>query len=108
MDISPRQERLLATHAYQELVSEFEGKLLPPNHPISRHVRRVVSRILESSKLGSLKDEPVHQAQDAFGFGTPGDTWSDGSGAGTHQANPQGEPFPLVPPFLIPPNKCFF
>lgn len=35
-------------------MAEFKGKLLPPNHPITRHVRRVVTQILESSNLGTL------------------------------------------------------
>lgn len=32
--------------------------MLPPNHPLTRHIRNVVSRILEANHLGSLADTP--------------------------------------------------
>lgn len=32
--------------------------MLPPNHPLTRHIRNVVSKILEANQLGSLADEP--------------------------------------------------
>ncbi|KAI0739501.1 peptidase family M48-domain-containing protein [Daedaleopsis nitida] len=54
MDISPKYETMLAEASHQELMSEFQGKVLPPNHPLSRHVRRVTTRILEASGLGVL------------------------------------------------------
>jgi len=88
MDISPHQEHLLAKQVHQELIAEFKEKLLPHNHPLSRHVRRVVNRILESSDLGSLKDELAPQIDDTFVSGTPGDTWSEvhKAEAGSHGA----------------------
>ncbi|KAH7914883.1 peptidase family M48-domain-containing protein [Hygrophoropsis aurantiaca] len=55
MDISAKYENKLAETAYMELLSEFQGKILPANHPITRHVRRVVTGILESNDLGSLR-----------------------------------------------------
>ncbi|KAI0919900.1 hypothetical protein AcW1_002967 [Taiwanofungus camphoratus] len=54
MDINPKFEAQLAKAAHDDLMAEFKGKLLPPNHPITRHVRRVVTQILESSDLGTL------------------------------------------------------
>lgn len=45
----------LAEAAHQQLMHEFKGKVLPPNHPLSRHIRRVVERILEANNLGTLK-----------------------------------------------------
>lgn len=33
----------------------MEGKILPENHPLTRHVRKVVTRILTASNLGTLK-----------------------------------------------------
>ncbi|KDQ58056.1 hypothetical protein JAAARDRAFT_155715 [Jaapia argillacea MUCL 33604] len=56
MDINPKFETRLAQEAQAELVREFHGKVLPPNHPLTRHVRRVVTRILDSNNLGHLKD----------------------------------------------------
>lgn len=54
MDISPKFEAKLEKASYTSLVSEFEGSILPPHHPITRHVHRVVSELLEGSNLGSL------------------------------------------------------
>ncbi|KAI0367886.1 hypothetical protein BV20DRAFT_1023600 [Pilatotrama ljubarskyi] len=60
MDISPKYEAKLAEVAHQQLLHEFKGKVLPPNHPITRHVRRVVTRILEANNLGTLDAPDVH------------------------------------------------
>ena len=37
------------------LLEDFHGKLLPPNHPLTLHVAGVVSKILRSNNLGTLK-----------------------------------------------------
>ncbi|KAI0076651.1 hypothetical protein K474DRAFT_1597625 [Panus rudis PR-1116 ss-1] len=55
MDINPKFESQLAEVAHEQLVLEFRGKILPPNHPITRHVRRVVIQILDANNLGTLK-----------------------------------------------------
>lgn len=41
--------------ARKELMEEFGAKTLPPNHALTRHVHRIVSRILEANHLGTLK-----------------------------------------------------
>ena len=46
----------LAKTAHSELLSEFQGKILPPNHPLTKHIRRVVATILEANDLGKLQD----------------------------------------------------
>lgn len=45
----------LAEESHQQLMQQFKGKVLPPNHPVTRHIRRVVERILEANNLGKLK-----------------------------------------------------
>ncbi|KAI0631713.1 peptidase family M48-domain-containing protein [Trametes polyzona] len=60
MDISPKYEALLAETAHQQLLHEFKGKVLPPNHPLTRHIRRVVERILEANGLGTLEAPEIH------------------------------------------------
>ncbi|CCM00306.1 uncharacterized protein FIBRA_02336 [Fibroporia radiculosa] len=57
MDVNPKIEAKLAKVSYEELLSEYQGKILPEHHPLTRHVRRVVSRILEASNLGTLAFE---------------------------------------------------
>ncbi|KAI9059474.1 hypothetical protein FKP32DRAFT_1668676 [Trametes sanguinea] len=60
MDISPTFEAALAETAHEELLQQFKGKVLPPNHPLTRHIRRVVTRILEANGLGTLHAPEVH------------------------------------------------
>ncbi|KIK36189.1 hypothetical protein CY34DRAFT_811477 [Suillus luteus UH-Slu-Lm8-n1] len=73
MDISPKYETKLAQVAYDELLNEFRGKILPSNHSVTRHVQRVVSRILESSDLGQLRSsEPRRSLGEALD-----DFWSE-------------------------------
>ncbi|THH32674.1 hypothetical protein EUX98_g1525 [Antrodiella citrinella] len=62
----------LAQAARDELLNEFKGKILPPNHPVTRHVRRVLTRLLDGSDLGTLRDaaQPRSQREDA------GDVWN--------------------------------
>ncbi|KAH9931736.1 hypothetical protein B0H21DRAFT_781031 [Amylocystis lapponica] len=55
MDVNPKYETKLAKIAYEETLQEFKGRTLPENHPLTRHVRRVVNRILESNNLGVLR-----------------------------------------------------
>ena len=45
----------IADIARKELLKEFEGKILPPNHPLTLHVAEVVGKILKSNNLGHLK-----------------------------------------------------
>lgn len=49
----------MAKESYEQLLTEFRGKILPPNHPLTQAVRDVVTSILEASNLGSLKTEPT-------------------------------------------------
>ncbi|KAG0697831.1 peptidase family M48-domain-containing protein [Suillus ampliporus] len=73
MDISPKYETKLAQAAYNELLAEFRGKILPSNHPVTRHVQRVVTRVLESSDLGHLRSsEPRRSPGEALD-----DFWSE-------------------------------
>ena len=51
--------RQMAKESHEQLLEEFRGKILPPNHPLTQMVRDVVTNILEASNLGSLKAEPT-------------------------------------------------
>ncbi|KAG2126057.1 peptidase family M48-domain-containing protein [Suillus clintonianus] len=73
MDISPKYETNLAQAAYDELLAEFRGKVLPSNHPVTRHVQRVVNRILESSDLGHLRSSEPRRSLAEL----PDDFWSE-------------------------------
>ena len=49
----------MAKLSHEQLLEEFRGKILPPNHPLTQVIREIVTRILEASNLGSLKAEPT-------------------------------------------------
>ncbi|KDR71865.1 hypothetical protein GALMADRAFT_74786 [Galerina marginata CBS 339.88] len=61
---------------------ELKDATLPPDHPLSRHVRRVASRILHASNLGILRGEETPTFLSPFGMG------SDAEG---HSWNPDAE-----------------
>ncbi|RPD56868.1 hypothetical protein L227DRAFT_578532 [Lentinus tigrinus ALCF2SS1-6] len=61
MDISPKYETMLGEAAHQQLLQEFKGKILPPDHPLTRHIRRVTTRLLEASNLGTLDAPDVRR-----------------------------------------------
>lgn len=72
--------------SYTELSNQYRGKLLPPSHVITHHVRRVVSRILDANNLGTLREAGDHQrtsisARTALrpSFAWGGDDGGDGS-----------------------------
>ncbi|KAF8057445.1 peptidase family M48-domain-containing protein [Lyophyllum atratum] len=58
MNTSPQYEEKFGKMAREQTLQEYQGRTLPPNHPISRHVHRVVSRILTASNLGHIRGEP--------------------------------------------------
>ena len=65
------------------MLNEFKGKVLPPNHPLTRHVRRVTSRILEASNLGTLDAPDVHRPHGAE------ELWGSGGGASSDELPPE-------------------
>ncbi|KAF8436894.1 peptidase family M48-domain-containing protein [Boletus edulis BED1] len=87
MDISPKFEAKLEEASYASLLSEFEGRILPAKHPITRHVHRVVSGLLEASDLGTLgpSDPSVSPAVDD-GF------WRDDPFAAARPHDPHTSP----------------
>jgi len=61
----------------QSLLQELQGSILPQNHPLDRHVRRVVSRVLHASNLGILRGE-AQPSLSPFGMRSDfeGDSWN--------------------------------
>jgi hypothetical protein len=52
--VRDRRRAQMVEETYAELHNEYAGKLLPPSHPVARHVARVVERILSANGLGTL------------------------------------------------------
>ncbi|KAG6843551.1 hypothetical protein H0H93_000650, partial [Arthromyces matolae] len=43
--------------ARDQTIAEYRQSILPPNHVLSKHVKRVVTRILAASNLGHIRGE---------------------------------------------------
>ncbi|KAG9286464.1 hypothetical protein G9A89_014630 [Geosiphon pyriformis] len=54
MDVSPKQEELIAQQAYREIMSQFHNKILPTWYPESKFVRQVAQRLVKVSGMQSL------------------------------------------------------
>ncbi|EEB91034.1 hypothetical protein MPER_10680 [Moniliophthora perniciosa FA553] len=55
INIGSALEAQLGEMTRQEIYQECRGKIVPPDHPVSKHVRRVVTQILSASNLGVVK-----------------------------------------------------
>ncbi|KAL5512414.1 hypothetical protein ACEPAG_3406 [Sanghuangporus baumii] len=54
MAVSEEVEVQLQDDQYKDLLKEFRGRILSPEHPLTRQIEIVVSTILEANGLGSL------------------------------------------------------
>ncbi|KAF6752363.1 peptidase family M48-domain-containing protein [Ephemerocybe angulata] len=94
MNTSQKTEAAIGDLSREEIYRDFKGQILPPNHPVSRHVRRVVSRILTASNLGVVQGEQTANTS-PFGFGGVGgfggfSTPDSSFGASTHPSEAYG------------------
>lgn len=63
---------------YMETMDQFQGQILPPNHPISRRVRTIAKRIVERNGLGVIKEgHTLSTIEEVMG------AWSQGRGMET-------------------------
>ncbi|EKM77197.1 hypothetical protein AGABI1DRAFT_122219 [Agaricus bisporus var. burnettii JB137-S8] len=93
MIFSSRSEAQIGESVRQETKNEWGNKILPPNHPLSLHVRKVTSRILKSSDLGHIIGEaPTPPPISPFGFAD--EVWKpsdDYGAAASYTYSPQKE-----------------
>ncbi|OCB91793.1 hypothetical protein A7U60_g937 [Sanghuangporus baumii] len=61
MNISPEQEVQLGEDAYFSIIRQYPDAVLPEYHPITRHIREIVTTILDANDLGIAvaADDPV-------------------------------------------------
>ncbi|KAF8970905.1 peptidase family M48-domain-containing protein [Flammula alnicola] len=78
MNTSPQFEAKIGEVLREQLREELKAATLPPNHPLSIHVRRVVTRVLHASNLGILRGEVEPTFRSPFGMGTDpeGHAWN--------------------------------
>ncbi|GFZ42524.1 hypothetical protein JCM24511_00240 [Saitozyma sp. JCM 24511] len=77
IDVDEASERELGYQTQLQTLSEYSRQLLPPSHPVSKRVRKVASRIIESSGLGRVKSGGEMSAVEA-----PVPSWGGGGGEG--------------------------
>ncbi|KAF9939115.1 hypothetical protein BGZ75_005585 [Mortierella antarctica] len=54
MDVSTRQEEMMAKEAYKQVLHEYQNKILPQNHPYTLYVKRVAQRIIQAAGMQNL------------------------------------------------------
>ena len=54
MAVSEEVEVRLQDSQYKELLEEYRGRILPPEHPLTRQIQSVVTTILEANGRGIL------------------------------------------------------
>ena len=93
MDVSPSTEASMAMQAQQETLSQYQGQVLSANSRVSRRVREVARRVVESNGLGKMKPTTAHGLGGGDGgvFSLPGlgeivlgggeGGWNDGDSA---------------------------
>lgn len=59
---SPQQEEAIGDTLYREVMRTFRSRLLPPSHPVSQYVNKVVQRLINVS--GAPGKWEVHVIQD--------------------------------------------
>jgi predicted Zn-dependent protease len=57
LGLSPRQELSVGRKAFQEVLQEYRGRILPDNHPDVVRVRRIVDRLAKSAEIEPLQRE---------------------------------------------------
>ncbi|KAH0580173.1 hypothetical protein H2248_001697 [Termitomyces sp. 'cryptogamus'] len=73
MAISPDTEETIGEMLRDAILKEHEKQILPPNHIISRHVRRIVAQILSASSLGHIRRGSAHDLALSNGSSQPWD-----------------------------------
>ncbi|WVQ93447.1 hypothetical protein IAU59_000521 [Kwoniella sp. CBS 9459] len=93
MDVDEAQERELGRQTQLSTLSEYSTAVLPANHPTTRRVRAVATRIIESSGLGRVKSGgemgAVEGKVPAWGGGAEPDFGEIFSGSGPEGARAQ-------------------
>jgi hypothetical protein len=91
MNTSHRLEAKIGEMARLQSQEQYRDTTLPPNHMLSRHVRRVVSRILAASNLGVVREDTSVSYIDDQRGGAGGDTWDPDAEPGTGERRTHGE-----------------
>lgn len=116
MDCSPEQEQEIGKASFVETMDQFGMKCLPPNHPITRRVREIATRIVEGNALGHMKSAPglgaVEARMSQWGIDENGNIYSGDRADDQNSTKNEWEVFVVDDPktknaFVIPGGKIF-
>ncbi|KAF9112196.1 hypothetical protein BGX27_003797 [Mortierella sp. AM989] len=57
IDVSVSQEEMMAKEAYKQVMRQFGGEILPPNHPYTKYVERIARRIIKAAGMENFEWE---------------------------------------------------
>ncbi|KAI0062113.1 hypothetical protein BV25DRAFT_1804489 [Artomyces pyxidatus] len=74
IDMSAKAEAALWEASAGQILQQYRGQILPPDHPLTRHIHSITNRLLSANNLGRLKSSEDHRsppvsASDLFGGG---------------------------------------
>ncbi|KAJ4497381.1 peptidase family M48-domain-containing protein [Lentinula lateritia] len=88
ISISPKAEVQVGQFALQQTLAQFQGRILPDEHPVTMQVKRVVQTVLDASHLGAVRGySQPHQQFSSNDFAND-DTWSSSSSSSSIKSSP--------------------
>ncbi|KAF9205735.1 hypothetical protein BGZ49_003576 [Haplosporangium sp. Z 27] len=73
IDVSVKQEEIMAKEAYKQVMREYQRSILPSNHPYTKYVERIARRIITAAGMENLEWEfHVIQSDEKNAFVLPG------------------------------------
>ncbi|KIK68794.1 hypothetical protein GYMLUDRAFT_153513 [Collybiopsis luxurians FD-317 M1] len=82
--VSPQSEAEIGQLALQQTLAEFKGRILPGDHPLTMHVKKVVQSVLDASQLGVVQGYTQPQMMSRYDFAS--DVDSDGGSSSSSSA----------------------
>lgn len=117
MNTGPKYEAAISEMVSRAIREQYSDTTLPPDHLLSRHVRRVASRILAASNLGIVREgaAPFSDIESPDG-GVGGDGWDPDAELNARAGTPgQGKEWDvivvndlkMINAQVVPGNKAF-
>ncbi|KAJ4473138.1 peptidase M48 family protein [Lentinula aciculospora] len=88
ISVSPETEAQVGKMTLQQTIAEYKGRILPADHPVTMHVKRVVQTVLDASHLGVVKGYSRPQQQFFGDDFSADDVWSSSSVPSTKSPPP--------------------
>ncbi|KAJ3755129.1 peptidase family M48-domain-containing protein [Lentinula raphanica] len=86
--VSPETEAEIGQVALQQTLAQFKGRILPQDHPVTMHVKRIVQNVLDASHLGVVKGYSEPQSRFSESDFAADDVWSSSSSSSSAKSPP--------------------